>query len=94
MKGDGGKERFLGTSPGAARRPSWPALLLGSIPFIAICFTVGLWDRIWPTVAGVPFNIFWLVLWTLLTPVCMWGAYRCERGNDGENQCLGHEDKP
>lgn len=44
-----------------------------------MCFTVGLWDRIDPVVAGLPFNIFWLMLWMVLTPVCLWGAYRCER---------------
>ena len=93
MKGHDGNEQYLGASPGAASRPSWPALLLGAIPFVAICFTVGLWDRITPTVAGVPFNIFWLVLWMLLTPLCMWGAYQCERGKDGENQNVVHEEK-
>lgn len=88
-----GNQRFSGSSPGAARRPSWPALLLGSIPFLAICFSVGFWDRVWPLVAGVPFNIFWLILWTLLTPFCMWGAYRWERAKGGENQRAEHEDK-
>jgi hypothetical protein len=29
-------------------------------------------------VFGIPFNFFWLILWLLLTPVCMWGAYREE----------------
>lgn len=29
-------------------------------------------------VLGLPFNLFWLVLWLVLTPVCMWGAYLCE----------------
>jgi len=52
---------------------------MGLIPFVAICFTVGLWDRIYPVVAGLPFNIFWLILWTLLTPLCLWGAYRSEQ---------------
>lgn len=79
-------ERFLAASAGGAKIPSWPALLLGLIPYVALCFTVGLWDRIYPVVAGVPFNIFWLVLWTLLTPLCMWGAYRCEQRNTAERR--------
>lgn len=29
-------------------------------------------------VLGIPFNLFWLILWLLLTPLCMWGAYRFE----------------
>ena len=59
-------------------RPSLGAILLGLIPFIAVCFSVSLWDRINPTVFGLPFNFFWLVAWILLTPLCMWGAYRFE----------------
>jgi hypothetical protein len=58
--------------------PSLGALLFGLIPFIAICFTVSLWDRIDPRVLGIPFNLFWLTLWLLITPLCMWGAYRLE----------------
>jgi hypothetical protein len=39
-------------------------------------------------VFGIPFNIFWLISWLFLTPLCMWGAYRLEtsetRGTDRE----------
>jgi len=64
------------------RKPTWPALLLGLIPFVGMCFTVPLWDRIHPFVAGFPFNLFWLMLWILLTPLCLWGAYRFEKRAD------------
>ncbi len=60
------------------RRPSPGAILLGLIPFVAVGFTVSLWDRIYPMVLGLPFNLFWLILWILLTPACMWAAYRLE----------------
>ncbi|HUN72233.1 MAG TPA: DUF3311 domain-containing protein [Steroidobacteraceae bacterium] len=60
------------------RTPSRGALVLGAIPFAALCFSVALWDRIDPMVLGLPFNLFWLILWILLTPCCMWGAYRLE----------------
>ena len=43
-----------------------------------MCFTVALWDRIHPMVLGLPFNLFWIMLWTLLTPVCLWRAYVIE----------------
>jgi hypothetical protein len=66
------------------RKPTWPALLLGLIPFVGMCFTVSLWDRILPFVAGLPFNLFWLILWILLTPLCLWGAYRFEKRADTE----------
>ena len=58
------------------RRPSLGSILLGLIPFVATCFSVALWDRMYPFVLGFPFNFFWLILWLLLTPVCLWGAYR------------------
>ena len=60
------------------KRPSLGALLFGFIPFLGICFSVSLWDRIYPMVLGIPFNLFWLVLWLLLTPLCLWAAYRLE----------------
>jgi hypothetical protein len=60
------------------KRPSLGAILVGLVPFVAVCFSVSLWDRINPMVFGLPFNFFWLVAWIVLTPVCMWGAYRFE----------------
>ncbi len=60
------------------KRPSAGALLFGFIPFIAICFSVSLWDRVYPVVFGLPFNFFWLILWMFLTPICLWAAYRME----------------
>jgi uncharacterized protein DUF3311 len=61
-----------------ANRPSPGAILLGLIPFAAACFSVPLWDRVYPMVLGLPFNFFWLISWLLLTPLCMWGAYWLE----------------
>ena len=60
------------------KRPSLGAILLALIPFAAVCFSVSLWDRIYPRVLGLPFNFFWLISWLVLTPLCMWGAYRLE----------------
>ena len=70
------------------KRPSLAAILLGLIPFLAICFSVSLWDRVYPMVLGLPFNLFWLILWLLLTPLCMWKAYRLEepRANDSRKE--------
>lgn len=75
------------------KRPSLGAILLALIPFSAACFSVSLWDRVYPIVLGLPFNFFWLILWLLLTPLFMWAAYGLEqppspgakRGKDGEN---------
>jgi len=76
------------------KRPSLGAVLCGLIPFVAVCFPVVLWDRIYPMVCGLPFNFFWLLSWLLLTPLCMWGAYRLEvkrnqsARNDGKGGAL------
>ena len=63
------------------KRPSRGALLCGLIPFAGMCFTVPLWDRIDPILLGLPFNLFWLLSWIVLTPACLWAAYRFERRN-------------
>jgi hypothetical protein len=62
--------------------PSIGALTLGLVPFVAMCFTVPLWDRVQPLIAGLPFNLFWLILWIVLTPCCLWGAYRLDSTPD------------
>jgi hypothetical protein len=60
------------------KKPSVGALLLGLIPFIAMCFSVSLWDRVEPMILGLPFNLFWLITWIVLSTLCMWAAYRVE----------------
>jgi hypothetical protein len=64
------------------KKPSLGALLLGLIPFVAMCFSVALWDRVNPMILGIPFNIVWLLSWTVLSSFCMWGAYRLETKRD------------
>jgi hypothetical protein len=43
------------------KKPSVGALLLGMIPFIAMCLSVSIWDRVEPMIFGLPFNLFWLI---------------------------------
>lgn len=64
--------------PTIAKKPRLATVFFALIPFVAMCFTVSIWDRIHPIVLGLPFNFFWLTLWIVLTPLCMWGAYRIE----------------
>jgi len=71
------------------KKPSPLAVLLGLVPFVAMCFSVPLWDRIEPTIAGIPFNLAWLLSWTVLSTFCLILAYRVEarRTDDqGEDQ--------
>ena len=41
-------------------------------------------NAIQPMVLGMPFNFFWLLLWIVLTPLCMWAAYRVEASRSSE----------
>jgi len=69
-----------------AKLPSLSAICWAAIPFIAMCFTVPIWDRVYPLVCGLPFNMFWLVSWILLTPIFMWQAYKIESAREKEGQ--------
>jgi hypothetical protein len=60
------------------KRPSVVAASLALLPFVAMCFTIPWWDRLRPLVFGLPFNLFWLLSWIVLTSVCMRTAYRVE----------------
>jgi hypothetical protein len=53
------------------KRPCLASLLVGLIPFIAVCFSVPLWHHIHPMFLGLPFNLFWLISWILPTPLCV-----------------------
>ncbi len=59
-------------------RPSLLAVTIGLIPFLGMCISVPLWDRVHPMVFGLPFNLFWLIAWILLTSGCMALANRVE----------------
>jgi Protein of unknown function (DUF3311) len=67
------------------KRPSFAALFCGLVPFAGLCFSVPLWDRIHPMLFGMPFNLFWMLLWMAITPLCLWAAYRIETRRDGSD---------
>jgi hypothetical protein len=75
------------------KTPSLGAILLSLIPFAAMCFSVSLWDRVNPVVGGLPFNIFWLISWIVLTPLCMLGAYRLEAPRQPDSSHQDQRDK-
>ena len=55
---------------------------MAAIPFAAMCFSVALWDRVDPTILGLPFNLFWLMAWIVVSAACMGVAYRVETARD------------
>ena len=70
------------SQPVSVKKPSLSAVLLGLIPFVAMCFSVTLWDRIDPMILGIPFNLAWLLCWIILTTLCLWAAYRVETARE------------
>jgi hypothetical protein len=60
------------------KKPSAAALSLALIPFVSMCFSVPLWDRVNPMLLGLPFNLLWLIVWIVLSSLCMWCVYRIE----------------
>jgi hypothetical protein len=55
------------------------ALILGAIPFVTMVFALPLVNRIEPIILGLPFLLFWLLAWVVLTPVILALAYRLEK---------------
>jgi hypothetical protein len=76
-----------------ARRKFW-SFLLAIVPFAGMCLSVRLWDRVFPLVLGVPFNIAWLIAWIPLTSLCMWGAFCLQRGSESTSRSSAFQELP
>ncbi|MFE7120043.1 DUF3311 domain-containing protein [Streptomyces sp. NPDC057654] len=59
------------------------SLLWLLVPYVLFLAVLPLVDRVRPTVLGLPFLFFWLLLATLLTPVAVWLAWRSDRRRGG-----------
>lgn len=55
------------------------ALWLGAIPFVMLVFALPLVNRVHPVILGLPFLLFWILTWVLLTPLVLYIAYRVEK---------------
>lgn len=60
--------------------------VLAALPFLGILVGVAFANRVEPFVLGMPFILFWIVMWVLLTSVIMGIVYRIDPANreDGE----------
>ncbi len=60
--------------------------VLAALPFLGILVGVAFANRVEPFVLGMPFILFWIVMWVLLTSVIMAVVYRLDPANreDGE----------
>jgi hypothetical protein len=55
------------------------ALILGAIPFITLVFALPLVNRVEPIILGLPFLLFWILSWVLMTPLILFIAYLLEQ---------------
>jgi hypothetical protein len=56
------------------RRPN-PSLLLALIPAGALVGGLPFVNRLEPVVLGLPFLLFWILAWVMVTPVFLFVAY-------------------
>ena len=54
---------------------------LAALPFVGILVGVGFANRVEPFVLGMPFILFWIVMWVALTSVIMAVVYRLDPTN-------------
>ena len=56
--------------------------LLGALPFLGILGGIVFANRVEPYVLGMPFILFCIVLWVVLTSVIMGIVYRLDPANE------------
>jgi hypothetical protein len=64
------------------------ALACGSVPFISLVVALPFVNRIRPVILGLPFVLFWILLWVALTPIFLLFADRA-LGKDGNGKDEG-----
>ncbi|MBZ5496938.1 MAG: DUF3311 domain-containing protein [Acidobacteriia bacterium] len=55
------------------------ALGFGAVPFVTLALALPFINRAEPFILGLPFVLFWIILWVALTPLALLAAYRCEK---------------
>ena len=55
------------------------ALSLALIPFLMLVLALPFVNHIRPVVFGLPFLLFWIVVWVFLTPFILMAAYWAEK---------------
>ena len=64
-----------------------PVYWLAALPFLGLLGGIPFANRVTPFVLGLPFILFWIVLWVVLTSVIMWVIYSLDPVNrEGEQR--------
>jgi Protein of unknown function (DUF3311) len=53
--------------------------VLAGIPIAALTIAVPFVNRVEPRIFGLPFVLFWLTAWVVLTPAFIWALGRVEK---------------
>ncbi|MED3623756.1 DUF3311 domain-containing protein [Neobacillus thermocopriae] len=59
------------------------AQVLLIIPFIGMCVLLPIANRIEPYILGMPFLLFWIVLWMGLSSLVLFIVYKLDPTNEG-----------
>lgn len=62
---------------------SYARFLLAAAPWVGLLGLTPFVNRVEPFVLGLPFLLFWIVLWVVLTSVCMGIVYWTDPVNRG-----------
>ncbi|GAA4722808.1 DUF3311 domain-containing protein [Brevibacillus fulvus] len=57
--------------------------LLIFLPSASLTIFIPWVNQIEPILFGLPFLHFWLFLWILLSPVCVWAVYHLQKSQGG-----------
>ena len=63
-----------------------PLYFLAFIPILGFLIGVPLTNRIEPFVLGLPFSMFWIILWVVLSSLTLWIMYRFDEHNEEETE--------
>jgi Protein of unknown function (DUF3311) len=64
-----------------------PVYLLAVLPFLGLLGGIPFANRVTPFVLGLPFILFWIVLWVVISSLIMWVIYTMDpRNRAGEDR--------
>ena len=68
-------------APVPTRTGRYLRFALATLPWIGFLAAIPFVNRVQPFVAGLPFLLFWVVAWVVLTSVCMAAVYATDPRN-------------
>ena len=57
-------------------------IAIALLPVLAFAVGTPLLNRVEPQILGIPLNLAWVILWILLTPICLLAIERLRRSQE------------